>query len=59
VKGFESDGFLCFYDLAGKLIATLPVTSGKANIRLLPHGFLVWVLEDKSLNEIARGKLTW
>jgi hypothetical protein len=57
VKGFDKEGRLDFYDLSGRLIQSVRVRSGNANIRCLQVGLYLWVLEDLSGKRISHGKM--
>ena len=59
VKGFDGDGQLCFFDMAGRLAGKVPVASGNANVHALPRGLWLWVLKDENLNKISQGKFSW
>jgi hypothetical protein len=57
VKGFDDEGRLDFYDFSGRLIQSVPVISGNANIRCLQEGLSLWILEDLDGNRVSQGKM--
>ena len=57
VKGFEGDGVLDFYDHTGRLIKSVPVISGNANVFSLPAGLWLWVLKDNKGMRVSQGKM--
>jgi PKD repeat protein len=54
--GYENDGILNFYDISGKLIASVLVINGKPGSGQFQPGFYLWTLENQSHKSIAHGK---
>jgi hypothetical protein len=57
IQNFAADGSLTFYDVTGKITATLPVQKGVCPQKKLNPGIFFWVLTNSHLVVVEQGKI--
>jgi len=57
LNGYNGSGRLAIYDMTGRMVKSMKVSSGIANAPDLQETFYLWKLEDDSGGRLSQGKL--
>ena len=57
LNGYNGSGNLKIYDMTGRMVKSIKVSSGLANAPDLQETFYLWILEDDSGVRLSQGKL--